>query len=70
MARNEVTRVTADIPNVDVERLKNIADELHSSKTTALVRALRTTDLLREAKLKGAKVMIVEKDGSQRELVF
>lgn len=70
MARDGVTRITADVPDEDVRRLESIANRLHSNKTTALVRALRTTALLEEAAAKGAKVMIVEENGDRRELVF
>lgn len=70
MVRSEVIRVTADIPKEDVDRLEKIADGIHSNRTTALVRALRTTDLIREATSTGSKVMIIDKDGSRREIVF
>lgn len=70
MASESVTRVTANIPVQDVRRLENIAEDIHSNKTTALVRALRTTDLLRQYKADGARIVIIDKDGSQRELVF
>ena len=70
MARAGVTRITADVPDEDVKRLERLADRIHSNKTTALVRALRTADLLEEASAAGAKIMIVDPDGTRREIVM
>ena len=70
MAREGVTRITADVPDEDVERLEKLAERIHSNKTTALVRALRTSSLLEEAAAAGSKVEIVDKDGTRREIIF
>lgn len=70
MARDGVTRITADVPDEDVERLEKLADRIHSTKTTALVRALRTSTLLEDAAAAGSKVEIVDKDGTRREIIF
>ncbi len=70
MAREGITRITADVPDEDVERLDKIAKSIHSNKTTALVRALRTSALLQDASDKGSKIEIVEKDGTRREIVM
>jgi hypothetical protein len=70
MAREGVTRITADVPDEDVERLEKIAKHIHSSKTTALVRALRTSSLLEDAVASGSKIEIVDKDGTRKEIVL
>lgn len=70
MSRPGVTRITADVPDEDVQRLEKIAKKMHSNKTTALVRALRTSELLEDAASQGAKVYIIESDGSKREILM
>jgi predicted transcriptional regulator len=70
MARKGVTRITADVPDEDVERLERIAQRIHSNKTTALVRALRTSALLEDAAASGSKIEIIDKDGTRREIVM
>jgi hypothetical protein len=70
MAREGVTRITADVPDEDVERLEKLAKSNGSNKTTALVRALRTSSLLAEAAANGARVEIIEKDGTRREIIM
>ncbi|MHB8290278.1 MAG: hypothetical protein ACYDEY_13810 [Acidimicrobiales bacterium] len=70
MAREGLTRITADVPDADVERLEELAKNMHANKTTALVRALRTADLLREAAAQGGRIVLEDKDGTRRELVM
>ena len=70
MARENITRITADVPTEDVARLEKIAERIHSNKTTALVRALRTTHLLQDEVAKGSRVEIVQPDGTRREIVL
>ena len=70
MAKEGVVRVTADIPVADAEILGELATKIHSNKTTALVRALRTSSYLEQAATNGARIEIVDKDGTRRELVF
>jgi hypothetical protein len=70
MAREGVTRITADVPDEDVARLEKLAKSNGSNKTTALVRALRTSSLLTDAAANGARVEIVEKDGTRREIIM
>jgi predicted transcriptional regulator len=70
MAREGVTRITADVPDEDVVRLERIAKNIHSTKTTALVRALRTSSLLEDAVANGSKIEIIDKDGARREIIL
>jgi hypothetical protein len=70
MAREGVTRITADVPDEDVARLEKLAKSNGSNKTTALVRALRTSSLLSDAAANGARVEIVERDGTRREIIM
>jgi len=70
MSRRLTTRVTADVPTDDVQRLQKLADRIHSNKTTALVRAIRTADLLDDAAQSGARIILEAPDGSRRELIL
>jgi len=70
MSRSATTRVTADVPTDDVQRLQKLADRIHANKTTALVRAIRTAELLDEAAQTGARIIIEAPDGSRREIVL
>lgn len=70
MAREGVSRITADIPAEDAARLEKIAEKIHSTKTTALVRSLRTSEILEDAASKGERIEIVAKDGSRREIIL
>lgn len=63
-------RVTADLPREDVDRLERLADANRSNRTTALVRAIRTADLLQEASDHGSQVIIQDRDGTRREIVL
>jgi predicted transcriptional regulator len=64
------TRITADVPDEDVEKLDELAKGMHANKTTALVRALRTADLLRVAASEGSRIIIEDKDGTRREILM
>jgi hypothetical protein len=70
MARDGVIRVTADIPTADAKRLAGLAASMGSNKTTALVKALRTSSYLEEAVAAGSRIEIVDKDGTRREIVI
>lgn len=70
MARAGTTRITADVPDEDITRLETIAKRMGSNKTTALVRALRTSELLESSIERGARIEIVEKDGRRREIML
>ncbi len=70
MPREGLTRITADVPDEDVERLEKLARDMHANKTTALVRALRTADLLRAAAAQGSRIVLEDKDGTRRELLM
>lgn len=70
MPKEGLTRITADVPDEDVERLDQLAKEMHANKTTALVRALRTADLLRLATAEGTRIILEDKDGTRREVVI
>lgn len=70
MPREGLTRITADVPDEDVERLEDLAKDMHANKTTALVRALRTADLLRVAAAEGTRIILEDKDGTRREIVM
>lgn len=67
---SDVSRVTVNIPNEDVYRLGAIALRHRTNRTSALVRAIRTTDYLDEAVARGARLVIVESDGLEREIKF
>jgi predicted transcriptional regulator len=68
--RTDVSKVTANLPDADIERLTKIAERHASTKTTALVRAIRAIDFLEEAEAKGGKIFIEDADGSKRQVVF
>lgn len=68
--REGITRITADVPDEDVERLDQLAKDMHANKTTALVRALRTADLLRVAAASGSRIVLEDEDGTRREVVI
>lgn len=70
MPRAGTTRITADVPDEDVARLETIAKRIGSNKTTALVRALRTSELLETSVAQGSRIEIIDKDGSRREIVL
>ena len=65
-----VSKVTANLPNEDILRLDGIAKKHATTKTAALVRAIRTTKFLEDAAEQGGSVSIKEKDGTFREVVF
>lgn len=69
-AIEDVSKVTANIPNVDVEKLTKIAKRYHSNRTSALVRAIRTASYIDDQLADGARLVIVDKDGKEREVVF
>lgn len=70
MSKDDVSKVTANLPNADIKTLDEIAQRHASTKTSALVRAIRTTAYIDEAASKGAKVFIEDADGTKREVVF
>ena len=70
MSKDDVSKVTANLPNNDIKTLDEIAKRHASTKTSALVRAIRTTAYIDEAASNGAKVFIEEPDGTKREVVF
>ncbi len=66
----DVVKVTANIPSSDVDTLAELADKHGSTKTSALVRAIRTTAFLENEIDNGAKVIVETPDGDRREIVF
>lgn len=68
--RDGITRVTVDIPDEDVKRVAGIAGRHHLNRTSALVRAIRTAALVDEAAQRGSRVLIVDADGTQREIIL
>ena len=70
MTKPGVSKVTANLPNDDIKTLDEIARRHASTKTSALVRAIRTTAYIDDAASKGAKVFIEDSDGTRREVVF
>lgn len=70
MTQPEVSKVTVNLPDVDVEKLGKIAKRHRSNRTTALVRAIRTTAYIEEEAEKGSKFIVRDPDGSEREVVF
>ena len=69
MADDDTSKVTANLPNEDILRLSQLAKNKHTTKTAALVRAIRTTEYLDDAEKKGAKILIQDGD-TIREVVF
>ncbi|NGP09646.1 hypothetical protein G6038_30120 [Rhodococcus sp. 14C212] len=67
---SDVSKVTANLPNEDILRLDSIAKKHATTKTAALVRAIRTTKFLEDAEAEGGSVFIKDKDGTLREVVF
>ncbi|RZL72442.1 MAG: hypothetical protein EOP32_38475 [Rhodococcus sp. (in: high G+C Gram-positive bacteria)] len=49
MSKDDVSKVTANLPNDDIKTLDEIAKRHASTKTSALVRAIRTTAYIDEA---------------------
>lgn len=67
---SEVVKVTANIPASDVATLAEMAEKHRSTKTSALVRAIRTTAFLEEQVDAGSRVIVESSDGERREIVF
>lgn len=66
-ALEDVSKVTANIPNEDVDKLTRIAKRHRSNRTSALVRAIRIASYIED---NDARVVVVGEDGKEREVVF
>ncbi|WP_233283983.1 hypothetical protein [Prescottella equi] len=62
--------MTAIIPNEDVSRLGAIAFRHDTNRTAALVRSIRVTAYIEEAFDRGARLVFVAPDGTEREIEF
>lgn len=70
MAKPDVSKMTVSIPAKDADKLETIAKKHASTKTTALVRAIRTTAFLEEAADSGERLFLEDENGNKREVVF
>ncbi|TQC47006.1 hypothetical protein EEB14_22725 [Rhodococcus sp. WS4] len=70
MADKDVSKVTVNLPNEDILRMSEMARKNATTKTAALVRAIRTTKFLDDQEDKGGEVFIKDADGSFRQIVF
>lgn len=66
---SEKVRLTADLPAVEIEMLKQLAAEQGVTLTEALRRAIATERLLQERRKSGSKVLL-ENKGNLSELIF
>jgi hypothetical protein len=62
-------RINAELPEDDVAVLAKIADRNNLNRTSALARALRTTELIEETVKGGGRVILELPDGSRKEIV-
>ncbi|HEU4491883.1 MAG TPA: hypothetical protein VFR74_13525 [Jiangellales bacterium] len=62
-------RINAELPEDDVEVLAKIAHRNNLNRTSALARALRTTELIEETVRGGGRVILEMPDGSRKEIV-
>lgn len=62
-------RINAELPEDDVAVLAKIADRNNLNRTSALARALRTTELIEETVKGGGRVILELADGSRKEIV-
>lgn len=62
-------RINAELPEDDVEVLTKIANRNNLNRTSALARALRTTELIEETVKGGGRVILESADGSRKEIV-
>lgn len=67
-AKRSVTRLTADLPTSDSELLGKVADDMGTTKVTALSRAIRILARLTEGQREGQRVILESPDGSRTEL--
>lgn len=67
---SDISRVTVNIPNEDVYRLEAIALRHGTNRTSALVRAIRVTAYIEDALDRGARLVFVTPDGTEREIEF
>jgi hypothetical protein len=66
----ERVKVSYNLPQVDIDALKELADWRNTTATEALRGAIATEHYIREAARHGARVLIEDSDKQLRELVF
>lgn len=70
MVAKDVSKVTVNLPNEDILRMSEQARRRATTKTAALVRAIRTAEFIDDTEKKGGEVYIKDADGTFRQVVF
>ena len=70
MPEKDTTRVTVNLPNEDILRMNEQARKRATTKTAALVRAIRTAQFIDDQEAKGGEVYVKDDDGTFRQVVF
>lgn len=63
-------KVSFNLPQADINVLREIADQRSTTVTEALRGAVATEKYLRDAAARGEKILVEGEDGRLRELVF
>jgi len=64
------TKVSFNLPQVDLDALRELAEWRDTTATEALRGSIATEHYIRAAAKRGARILVEETDGRVRELVF
>lgn len=62
-------KISANLPQAELELLKNLAERLGINMTDVLRNAIQLEDFIQRARAEGAKILIKRPDGAMQELL-
>lgn len=70
MNKNELVKVTVNLTEENSEIVNQLSNEQKVNKTTIINKAIALEKFISDALKNEQKIMIVDKDGTRREIVF